>query len=75
MLDPVFFLYHTQLDQLWWKWQVLHPEQSLDYTSVASHGSEEQASVKDVLLLGGLAPNITVLEVLNTVGGLLCLQY
>jgi tyrosinase len=71
----VFFLHHTQLDHLWWKWQTLHPEQRLDYAGIASHGSEEQASVDDILLLGGLAPDIAVSQVLDTVGGLLCYQY
>lgn len=26
--DPVFFMHHTMVDQLWWIWQALHLDQA-----------------------------------------------
>jgi tyrosinase len=26
--DPVFFMHHAMLDQVWWIWQALHPDQA-----------------------------------------------
>jgi len=75
LVDPVFFLHHAQLDRLWWKWQVMHPEKRLDYGGLASHKSKERGSVDDVLLMGGIAPNIAVAQVLDTQGDVLCYQY
>ena len=74
-IDPVFFLHHTQLDRLWWKWQSSHPKRKLDYAGIASHGSHKKASVDDLLLMGGLARDIAVSQVLDTNGDLLCYQY
>jgi tyrosinase len=75
LVDPVFFLHHAQLDRLWWTWQALHEENRLDYIGVASHHSKEKASVTDLLLMGGLAPDIAVSQVLTTRGDLLCYKY
>lgn len=35
----------------------------------------ESASVEDLLLMGGLAPDVPVLNVLQANGGFLCYQY
>jgi tyrosinase len=71
----VFFLHHTQLDRLWWKWQTLHPEISTDYDGVTAHHMQERASLDDVLRMGGLAPDVAVAEIIDTHSGLLRYRY
>jgi len=71
--DPVFFLHHTQLDRLWWKWQRINPETRLKGYGKAD--PSEEALVKNVLHMGALGPAVTVSEVLSTETDLLCYTY
>ncbi|KAF1953408.1 Di-copper centre-containing protein [Byssothecium circinans] len=73
--DPVFFLHHAQLDRLWWKWQLLHPQKRWEYSGLAKHGLRESASVEDLLLVERIAGDVKVEEVLDTHGALFCYRY
>ncbi|KAF2272786.1 Di-copper centre-containing protein, partial [Westerdykella ornata] len=73
--DPVFFLHHTQLDRLWWNWQRMNGSRLTDYSGVRTHNGKEPASSFDLLLMGGLAPDIPVAEVLHTTSNRLCYIY
>ncbi|KAH8724982.1 hypothetical protein GQ44DRAFT_772714 [Phaeosphaeriaceae sp. PMI808] len=73
--DPVFFLHHTQLDRLWWTWQNRTPARKTMYTGFAAAMSNQTAVVTDLLLMGGLAPDIRVEQILDTQSGLLCYKY
>ena len=74
--DPVFFLHHTQLDRLCWRWQHADPQQRLtEYLGKAAQNSTESASLEDVLPMGNLAPDVQVSEIMATESELLCYRY
>lgn len=47
----------------------------MDYSDLYETNNTEKASLKDVLRLGGLAEDVTVGDVLDTQGGVLCYKY
>ncbi|KAH8596220.1 hypothetical protein B0O99DRAFT_571195 [Bisporella sp. PMI_857] len=74
--DPIFFLHHSQLDRLWWKWQKQNPVIRLsEYTGKSRNGSVEMAAMSDILPMGGLAPDMTVSTVMDTESEFLCYTY
>jgi tyrosinase len=73
--DPVFFLHHTQLDRIWWRWQQAHPEHSNAYSGPSSHDSNDAASMDDLLPYGELAKSLPVRDVMSTESDLLCYRY
>ena len=73
LVDPVFFLHHTQLDRLWRLWQERDLDKHLwQYDGYASHKSEEEASLDDVIPMGGLGPDVFVKDIMDTRAGMLC---
>jgi len=76
LLDPLFFLHHTQLDRLWWLWQQRQPANGLTaYGGHKERHSIEMANLDDTLFYKGLASDIRVREVMNVEGDLLCYRY
>ncbi|KAM0795551.1 hypothetical protein BDR22DRAFT_883005 [Usnea florida] len=74
--DPVFFLHHTQLDRLWWKWQQIDRQARLkDYSGQAAYTSRFDARLRDPLPLGDLAPDVRVEDVMNTESEPFCYTY
>lgn len=75
--DPIFFLHHTQLDRLWWKWQQADLEKRLkDYSGRAVFNSTERAAgLEDLLSYGDLGPHVKVSEIMDTMAGPLCYAY
>ena len=73
--DPLFFVHHAQLDRLWWIWQRGKPQRQYAYNGVTSRSSNASASLEDVLFFHGLARNVTVSDIMNTEGDLLCYRY
>lgn len=74
--DPVFYLHHTQLDRLWAMWQQIDLENiKSQYSGVASNGSDQRASLDDVLTFGGLASDVKVSDIIDTRSGILCYSY
>ncbi|KAL2217410.1 hypothetical protein M432DRAFT_516476, partial [Thermoascus aurantiacus ATCC 26904] len=75
--DPVFFLHHTQLDRLWWKWQQIEPQEQLtEYSGEAAYVDDSKdATLDDLIPLGGLAPDVRVRDIIDTESGLLCYRY
>lgn len=74
LIDPVFFLHHTQLDRLWSKWQS-QEGRAAKYVGSAAHDSQEQASLTDLIPMGGLAPDVRVQDIISTQAGELCYNY
>ena len=75
-IDPVFFLHHTQLDRLWWKWQQVDPRARMeDYSGKAAYTSSSEASLGDPLPLGDLAADVQVEEIMDTKSKLVCYGY
>lgn len=76
LVDPIFFLHHGQIDRIWWRWQQ-HDLQRRQYRYTGSFKprSKEQASVDDIVSIGGLAPDIQASELLNVRSGIFCYTY
>jgi tyrosinase len=74
--DPLFFLHHTQLDRLWWKWQTMDLPNRLNmYEGLAAHKTARNASIEDVIPMGGLAPDARVKDIMDVQAGILCYCY
>ncbi|KAJ4254533.1 hypothetical protein NW762_010132 [Fusarium torreyae] len=77
--DPVFFFHHAQIDRLWWQWQQANPKARLsDYSGETANLKNQQrgkAALKDLLLMGGLAKDVKVEDVMSTTGSVLCYKY
>ena len=75
-VDPLFFLHHAQLDRLWWQWQNIDPNNRLkEYTGHHFNNSTTNATVEDRLTFAGFMDDISVFEVMNTQGDMLCYHY
>lgn len=78
---PVFFLHHAQVDRLWWIWQMKDPDTRLkqfqgpaeDFRNITIKHST--ASKTDTLLMGGIADDMNVEDVMDTKGEYLCYEY
>jgi tyrosinase len=85
--DPIFFLHHTNIDRLWWRFQTSSPNHKLEYNGRKyrfnwSNPSDPQntivATAQDNLPMAGFAPDVLVQDVMETEGGLngeLCYKY
>ena len=76
LVDPIFYLHHAQLDHLWWRWQSVFPHRrKKEYNGKHMHNSTGEAHLTDLLLVGGIANDIPVAQVLDTTDGFLCYRY
>jgi tyrosinase len=76
--EPLFFLHHAQIDRLWWMWQQEDESRLKDYSGTASHFGEEgmrEVSFDDLLLMGGIAEDVKVGDVMDTRSEKLCFTY
>jgi tyrosinase len=73
--DPLFFLHHANLDQLWALWQEQDPKRLSDYGAV----SGEEFTSNTELSMGLFAPVKLVKDVMDTLNrngnGTLCFKY
>ncbi|KAK1656697.1 hypothetical protein BDP55DRAFT_624850 [Colletotrichum godetiae] len=76
--EPLFFLHHAQIDRLWWKWQQESPStREFEYSGLAAQINSTElipAHLDDMLLMGGLAEDLRVQDVMTT-NGRLCYVY
>lgn len=75
--DPMFWMHHVQVDRLWTKWQAQNPSYLTDYSGPIFPDDDDNLAAQptDNLAMSGLAPPITVADVLNTKGKTLCYTY
>lgn len=84
--DPLFYLHHGGLDRLWWTWQqadwparnftVGGPDTQWAYPyNYFGDIPYENITLATPLHFGALADDITVGDVMDTEGGLLCYRY
>ena len=76
MVDPAFFLHHTQVDRLWWLWQQADlPNRQNDFAGAAPGGGS--ASLTDILpmYMSGFAADRHVADFMSTVSDDLCYTY
>ncbi|KXJ87917.1 hypothetical protein Micbo1qcDRAFT_178566 [Microdochium bolleyi] len=76
--EPLFFLHHAKIDQLWWQWQQMDPEtRSEAYSGSGLHLGEttrREVSLDDLLPMGGIVPDIKVRDVID-ISKSLCYTY
>ncbi|KAL2151694.1 hypothetical protein VTH82DRAFT_6792 [Thermothelomyces myriococcoides] len=72
--DPVFWLHHSMIDRVWWIWQLQDLESRLTQVSMTKTmfniPPSENGTLDDLSGLGVLAPDVTVRELMSTMGGL-----
>ncbi|KAF9761559.1 hypothetical protein IL306_003782 [Fusarium sp. DS 682] len=76
--EPAFFLHHSMVDRIYWIWQVLHPKQARDIAgtiTIANRPPSRDALKSDPLNMGVNAPEITIDDALDTLGGPFCYIY
>lgn len=68
--DPVFWLHHAMVDQVYWLWQALHPDlaRQVGGTIAARSTSLGYTARTDSLNMGVVGPTITIDGALNTLG-------
>jgi tyrosinase len=71
--DPIFYLHHSQLDRVWWLWQMRDKENRVkDY---GGEGDSHNVTLTDILPLAGLEKDVTVADIMDTEAGELCYRY
>jgi tyrosinase len=77
--EPLFFLHHPQIDRIWWQWQQKNITERRDQyfgDKLDEYGfTEGPASLTDVLKMNGLAPDITVKDIMDTSDPRWCYKY
>ncbi|KAH8912448.1 Di-copper centre-containing protein [Coniochaeta sp. PMI_546] len=83
--DPLFYLHHSQIDRLWWMWQMedtssrlsqFHgPNEDFRHHKHEGGGQHPHSSLADNLSMGGIGIDRTVQEVMDTSNMLLCYAY
>jgi len=74
--EPLFFLHHSQIDRLWTKWQSQNPSRLTEITGpILPFTSGPMVTLATILNLDVLSKNLTIADVMNTMGGALCYTY
>ncbi|KAI9154802.1 Tyrosinase ustQ [Paramyrothecium foliicola] len=75
--DPIFYLVHAKVDQIWWTWQQQSASRLTDYAGNRwPEGLDGMsASLGDSLRLLGLGADKKVRDVMNTKNAELCYRY
>ncbi|KAH7075530.1 hypothetical protein BKA63DRAFT_299325 [Paraphoma chrysanthemicola] len=78
--DPAFFMHHAMIDLVWWTWQSLgfgsRDDALAGTTTFMNNPPSRNTTLQDVIDLGYVGvPNVTIAEVMSTLGGPLCYVY
>lgn len=78
--DPLFYLHHTYLDRVWWRWQQQSlPARLTDFSGYTTQdrpaGGWIDATLDDELNMFGVIANARIRDVMDVTGDLLCMEY
>ena len=77
--DPAFYLHHSQIDRVYWIWQMLdfpNRQGVFGTNTFMNIPPSANTTVEDYIDLGVLAPRVKIKDLMNTVGGApLCYIY
>lgn len=79
--DPIFFMHHTNLDRVWWSWQMRDPQNRLEdisgpiYKSDYTNSRGANVTLDFEMTMGVNANNISVMDTMNIVGDTFCFNY
>jgi tyrosinase len=72
-LPSQFFVHHTQVDRLWWRWQGRNKTRLNAYGgNTVQNTTIHDAKLSDELYMVGLAENRTVKDMMDTLSNGLC---
>lgn len=61
---------------MWWQWQQTNlTQRATEYVGKASSDSDDEATLDDIVPMGGLASDVKVLEIMSTKSDILCYTY
>ncbi len=73
--DPIFFMHHGFIDHAWRIWQNDNAGRLTDVASPTNQDGSGTLTLNYVLSSKGLAPAVTVADVMDTTGTYLCYKY
>ncbi|KAL1627406.1 hypothetical protein SLS54_002331 [Diplodia seriata] len=79
--DPIFYMHHANLDRVWWSWQAMDLEARLTdisgpiYLMDYDNAQGGNVTLDFPMTLGVNAENVTVGDVMDIKGGVLCYEY
>lgn len=79
--DPIFFMHHTNIDRVWWSWQMRDPKTRLEdiaspiYMRDFDNVKGGNVTLDFPMTVGVNADNITVGDTMSIMGGYLCYDY
>ncbi len=77
--DPMFWLHHAMVDQLWLVWQGLHPDRAVSIMgaiTILDNPPSRNATLDDLVDIGINAPSRALRDLMNTLeGSPLCYIY
>ena len=71
-------MHHAQIDHLWWLWQQQNSTRLTEYNGQAllfNQTEYKPATLDDPLLMGGIADDVTIRDVIDTRSERLCYTY
>ncbi|KAF7560785.1 hypothetical protein G7046_g3345 [Stylonectria norvegica] len=80
--DPAFYFHHSNIDRVWWIWQMLNPGKRLS-GSLALQGTNTfldtppsaKTTYEDYVTYGWAGPKIQIKDIMNTLDGPFCYVY
>jgi tyrosinase len=77
LIDPIFFLHHTQVDRLWTLWQNENPEvRTTEFGGPKTQNEDPgEATLEDIMPYLDLVPDVKVSEMMSTQTSRLCYVY
>lgn len=73
--DPVFFMHHSYVDHSWRIWQNADAARLTEINGPTASDGTGVLNLDYVLTSRGLRPDVTVRDVMDTMGGYLCYRY
>jgi tyrosinase len=71
-------MHHAQIDRLWWLWQKGNSTRLTEYNGLyknINQTEQQEVSLDDILVMGGIDEDLTVGDVMDTTKGPLCYTY
>jgi tyrosinase len=77
--DPMFFMHHAGIDQVWWRWQNLDLKErqyAIAFTkTILNNPPSENLTLDDVIQLGILAPPVKIRELMSPTDRVMCYRH
>lgn len=73
--DPLFFMHHAFVDRNWWRWQNADRSARVYQITGRVNDKDTPISLEYVLSTRGLKQDVTVSDVMDTIGDSLCYNY